>query len=73
MGGPTAWARGNMRQMLGSIRSHLYLKTGMNFTVLDLTGASSEQIDTVFENLDAWDADPGLKATSKLLILGDDY
>ncbi|MET8585351.1 polymorphic toxin-type HINT domain-containing protein [Streptomyces collinus] len=73
VGGPTAWARGNMQQMLGSIRSHIYHKTGMNFTVLDLTGASSGQIDTVFEHLDTWDADPGLKATSKLLILGDSY
>lgn len=75
VGGPTAWSspKLNMTKMLSSIRTHLYFKTGMNFTVLDLTGASSSQIDDVFTNLDAWDADPSLTARSRLIILGDSY
>jgi len=75
VGGPTAWQspKLNMGKMLNSIQSHIYLKSGFNYTVLDLTGASSGQIDQVFSALDSWEADPNMTARNQLMILGDGY
>jgi hypothetical protein len=73
VGGPSAWAAPelNMNDMINQIKRHLYQKVGVDFTVLDLTSASSHQIGEVFENLDMWSANPGMRPLSKLIILGD--
>jgi hypothetical protein len=70
--GPTAWAspRLNMARMIYQIQRHIYEKDGVDFTVLDLTGASSAQTGEVFKNLDRWKSDPALSPKSKLIILG---
>lgn len=75
VGGPAAWTAPelNMNGMINQIKRHLYQKAGVDFTVLDLTSASSNQIDEVFENLDKWIADPAMRPLSKLIILGDDF
>ena len=75
VGGPTAWAspRLNMARMLSQIHRHIYEKDGVDFTVVDLTGASSTQIGEVFDNIDKWAADPAVPAKSRIIILGDDY
>ncbi|GAA0550786.1 hypothetical protein GCM10010172_36200 [Paractinoplanes ferrugineus] len=75
VGGPNGWtnAKYNEADMLKSIMKHIYLKSGFDFTVLDLTGATSKQIDAVFEALDKWAADPKMKPLNKLIILGEDY
>jgi hypothetical protein len=75
VGGPTAWANPllNMTRMLSQIHRHIYEKDGVDFTVLDLTGASSTQIGEVFDNIDKWAADPAVPAKSRIIILGDDY
>jgi hypothetical protein len=62
-----------MNGMINQIKRHLYQKAGVDFTVLDLTSASSRQIDEVFENLDMWAANPAMRPLSKLIILGDDF
>ena len=54
-------------------RKHIYQKSGFDFTVLDLTGATSRQIDTVFSAHDKWRADPKMKPLNTLMILGEDY
>lgn len=56
-----------------SIWKHICAKSGFDHTVLDLTGASSHQIDRIFTKLDEWDANPNMKALNKLIILGDTY
>ena len=74
VGGPSAWTAPqlNMNGMINQIKRHLYQKTGIDFTVLDLTGASSHQIDEVFGSLDMWAAaNPAVHPLSKLIILGD--
>ena len=73
--GPTAWTspRLNMARMLSQIHRHIYEKDGIDFTVVDLTGASSTQIGEVFDNIDKWAADPAVPAKSRIIILGDDY
>lgn len=73
--GPSAWAAPelNMNGMINQIKRHLYQKAGVDFTVLDLTGAQSHQIDQVFENLDMWAANPAMLPLSKLIILGDGF
>lgn len=73
VGGPSAWtAPGlDMNGMIHQIKRHLYQKAGVDFTVLDLTSASSRQIDEVFENLGKWKADPVMRPLSKLIIIGD--
>jgi hypothetical protein len=73
VGGPSAWTAPelNMNGMINQIKRHLYQKAGVDFTVLDLTSASSHQIDEVFENLDAWAANSTMHPLSKLIILGD--
>jgi hypothetical protein len=75
VGGPSAWGAPelNMNGMINQIKRHLYQKTGVDFTVLDLTGASSHQIDEVFESLDRWAANPAMHPLSKLIILGDGF
>ena len=75
VGGPSAWAAPelNMNGMINQIKRHLYQKAGVDFTVLDLTGASSHQIDEVFESLDMWEDNPDMHPLSKLIILGDDF
>ena len=75
VGGPSAWAAPElkMNDMINQIKRHLYQKAGVDFTVLDLTGASSQQIDEVFENLDKWAANPSMRPLSKLIILGDGF
>lgn len=75
VGGPAAWAAPelNMNGMINQIKRHLYQKTGVDFTVLDLTGASSHQIDEVFESLDKWAANPAMHPLSKLIIIGDGF
>jgi hypothetical protein len=75
VGGPSAWAAPelNMNGMINQIKRHLYQKIGVDFTVLDLTGASSHQIDEVFESLDKWAANPAMHSLSKLIILGDGF
>jgi hypothetical protein len=75
VGGPTAWAspRLNMARMINQIHRHIYDKDGIDFTVVDLTGASSAQAGEVFENLDRWASDPAMHPKSKIIILGDDY
>jgi hypothetical protein len=75
VGGPTAWRspKLNMGRMLNSIQSHMYFKSGFDYTVLDLTGASSGQIDQVFSAIDSWGADPNMTAQNQLIILGDGY
>jgi len=75
VGGPSAWAAPEliMNGMINQIKRHLYQKAGVDFTVLDLTSASSHQIDKVFENLDMWAANPDMHPLSKLIILGDGF
>ena len=75
VGGPSAWTAPelNMNGMINQIQRHLYQKAGVDFTVLDLTGASSHQIDEVFEGLDMWEGNPAMRPLSKLIILGDDF
>lgn len=75
VGGPSAWAAPelNMNDMINQIKRHLYQKAGVDFTVLDLTSASSQQIDEVFENLDTWAASPSMCPLSKLIILGEGF
>jgi hypothetical protein len=75
VGGPTAWAspRLDMTRMINQIQRHIYDKDGIDFTVVDLTGASSTQAGEVFENLDRWASDPAMHPKSKIIILGDDY
>jgi hypothetical protein len=73
--GPTAWAspRLNMARMMNQIQRHIYDKDGIDFTVLDLTGASGAQIDEVFKSLDKWTSNPEMHPKSKLIILGGGY
>jgi len=75
VGGPAAWAtpRLNMTRMINQIHRHIYDKDGIDFTVVDLTGASSAQTGEVFENLDRWASDPAMHPKSKIIILGDGY
>ena len=75
VGGPSAWAAPelNMNGMINQIKRHLYQKIGVDFTVLDLSGASSHQINEVFESLDKWAANPAMHPLSKLIILGDGF
>jgi hypothetical protein len=75
VGGPTGWSNSHYNEaaMIESIRKHIYQKSGFDFTVLDLTGATSKQIDAVFTALDKWRADPKMKPLNKLIILGEDY
>jgi hypothetical protein len=62
-----------MDRMLNQIQRHIYGKDGIDFTVLDLTGASSSQIDKVFKSLDRWTSNPQMHPKSKLIILGGGY
>ena len=73
--GPAAWAgpRLNMARMISQIHRHIYEKDGIDFTVLDLTGASGAQIDEVFKSLDKWTSNPEMHAKSRLIILGGGY
>jgi len=73
--GPTAWVnpRLNMDRMVNQIQRHIYDKDGVDFTVLDLTGASGAQIDEVFKSLDKWASNPEMHPKSKLIILGGGY
>lgn len=73
--GPTAWAspRLNMARMISQIQRHIYEKDGIDFTVLDLTGASGAQIDEVFKSLDKWTSNPEMHPKSRLIILGGGY
>jgi hypothetical protein len=73
--GPTAWAspRPNMARMISQIQRHIYEKDGIDFTVLDLTGASGAQIDEVFQSLDKWASNPEMHPKSRLIILGGGY
>jgi hypothetical protein len=73
--GPAAWAtpRLNMSRMISQIHRHIYEKDGLNFTVLDLTGASGAQIDEVFKSLDKWASNPEMHPKSRLIILGGGY
>ena len=75
IGGPTAWAtpRLDMARMISQIRRHIYDKDGVDFTVLDLTGASGAQIDEVFKSLDKWASNPEMRPKSRLIILGGSY
>jgi hypothetical protein len=75
VGGPTAWAspRLDMSRMINQIQRHIYDKDGVDFTVVDLTGASSAQAGEVFSNIDRWASDPAMHPKSKIIILGDDY
>jgi hypothetical protein len=75
VGGPSAWSAPelNMSGMINQIKRHLYQKAGVDFTVLDLTGASSHQIDEVFEGLDMWAGNPAMHPLSKLIILGEGF
>ena len=73
IGGPSAWTAPelNLDSMINQIKRHLYQKAGVDFTVLDLTSASSHQIERGFENLDTWAANPAMRPLSKLIILGE--
>ena len=73
--GPMAWAspRLNMDRMISQIHRHMYVKEGVDFTVLDLTGASGAQIDEVFKSLDKWALNPEMHPKSRLIILGGGY
>jgi hypothetical protein len=73
--GPTAWAtpRLNMSRMISQIQRHIYEKDGIDFTVLDLTGASGAKIDEVFKSLDKWASNPEMHPKSRLIILGGGY
>ena len=73
--GPTAWASPqlNMARMINQIQRHIYDKDGIDFTVLDMTGASGAQIDQVFKSLDKWTSNPEMHPKSKLIILGGGY
>jgi hypothetical protein len=75
VGGPTAWAspRLDMTRMINQIQRHIYDKDGVDFTVVDLTGASSTQAGEIFENLDRWGSDPTMHPKSKIIILGDHF
>ncbi|KAB8187611.1 hypothetical protein [Microbispora catharanthi] len=75
VGGPSAWTNPNYNEgkMIRSIWKHIYAKSGFNYTVLDMTGASSAQIDAVFSSLDSWAANPAMKPLNKLIILGGGY
>jgi hypothetical protein len=73
--GPTAWTKPqlNMDRLIYQIYRHIYEKDGIDFTVLDLTGASGAQIDEVFKNLDGWASNPEMRPKNKLIILGGGY
>jgi hypothetical protein len=73
--GPTAWAspRLNMARMISQIQRHIYDKDGIDFTVLELAGASGAQIDEVFKSLDKWASNPEMHPKSRLIILGGGY
>jgi hypothetical protein len=73
--GPTAWdsPRLNMARMINQIQRHICDKDGIDFTVLDLTGASGAQIDEVFKSLDKWTSNPEMHPKSRLIILGGGY
>ncbi|MFC1416584.1 RHS repeat-associated core domain-containing protein [Streptacidiphilus sp. N8-3] len=71
IGTTSAYERWNARQFLSSLQKHLYQKSA-DYTVLDLTGASSSQIDTIFSAMDSWAATRG-PANSPAIILGDGY
>jgi hypothetical protein len=75
IGGPEAWNEPSLKmdEMIHQIKRHVYEKVGHDFTALDLTGASSDQIDEVFENLDKWEADPAMRPRNRLIIVGDDF
>ena len=62
VGGPTAWAspRLDMTRMITQIQRHIYDQDDVDFTVVDLTGASGAQADEIFENLDRWASDPAM-------------
>jgi hypothetical protein len=66
--GPTAWAspRLNTSRMISQIQRHIYDKDGIDFTVLDLTGA-------LFKSLDKWASNPEMHPKSRLIILGGGY
>jgi hypothetical protein len=73
--GPTAWAspRLNMDRMINQIHRHIYDKDGVDFTVLDLTGASGAQIDEIFKSIDKWASNPEMHQKSRVIILGGSY
>ena len=75
VGGPSAWTAPelDMNGMINQIKRHLYQKAGVDFTVLDLTGASSRQIDKVFESLDVWAVNSAMRSLSKLIIVGEGF
>jgi len=44
----------DMQKFLQTLDEHVFYKQGLNFTVLDLTGASSRQLDAIFDHIDAY-------------------
>jgi len=68
IGTPKGYQRGDQKQFLDALYDHLYRKSS-DFTVLDVTGASSAQIDTIFSHMDAWAKDAAPR--SPAIIVGD--
>ena len=71
IGTPNAYQYWNENKFLDALQGHLYRKSA-DYTVLDLTGASSSQIDSIFSAMDEWEGTMGA-ARSPAIIVGDGY
>jgi hypothetical protein len=68
VGTPKAYQYWSEEKFLASLRDHLYRKSA-DFTVPDVTGASSEQVDVIFANMDSWVK--GATSSSPAIIVGE--
>jgi hypothetical protein len=66
IGQPGAYANWDPTQFLSALDRHVNYVKG-DYTVLDLTGASSSQLDTIFSHIDAYTE----AQRSKIIIVGD--
>jgi hypothetical protein len=53
VGTPDAFANGNMAEIMDSLEEHVYRKQGLDFVVVDVTGANSSQLDQILTYLDS--------------------
>jgi hypothetical protein len=67
VGRPEAYQHWDEPVFMESLRHHVERKQGLDFTVLDLTGASSAQLDVIFRYIDS--LPPALQR--KIKIVGD--
>lgn len=70
IGTARAYSNWNSPQFLRALYGHLYQKSA-DYTVLDLTGASSDQIDSIFSAMDSWAENAAPR--SPAIILGGNY